>query len=194
MIEYIKGLLVELTPANAVIENNGIGYYINISVNTYSVLKEGQECILFTHQVIREDAHLLYGFLNQKEREIFRLLISVNGVGANTARIILSSITTSELINAISKENVNVLKGAKGIGIKTAQRIIIELKDKIIGFETENSINFDTKNNTLKKDALNALVVLGFNKSTIEKVLNKIIDEQNETSLEKIIKLALNYL
>lgn len=194
MLEYIKGLLVELTPANAVIECSGIGFNLSISVNTYSSLKEGQDCQLFIHQVIREDAHLLYGFLNKTEREIFRQLISVNGVGANTARIILSSLTTNELISAIVQENVNILKSVKGIGIKTAQRIIIELKDKIAAHDTDNGTILNSKNNNLSKDALNALIVLGFSKPAIEKALYKIIEEQKETSLEKVIKKALNYL
>lgn len=194
MFEYIKGILIEITPTTAVIETNGIAYCLSISLNSYSALKEGQECQLFTHQVIREDANLLFGFLTKQEREIFRLLISVNGVGANTARIILSSINLPELVTAISEENVNVLKSVKGIGIKTAQRIIIDLKDKISGTELDNLTILSSKNNTLRKNALNALVVLGFNKAAIEKVLNKIIDEQNETSLENVIKKALSYL
>ena len=196
MIEYIKGLLTEITPTTAIIENNGIAYCLNISINTYSSLKEGQECMLYTHQIIREDAHLLFGFLGKQEREVFRMLISVNGVGANTARVILSYITIPEIINAIAEENINVLKSVKGIGIKTAQRIIIELKDKISSLETENTIVFNSKDNTLKKDATNALLMLGFNKPAIEKVLNKIIEDDKEKSLklEIVIKKALNYL
>jgi Holliday junction DNA helicase RuvA len=198
MFEYIKGLLVELTPTNAIVENNGLGYYANISINTYSKLKKGQECKLYLHEIIREDFRSLYGFIDKQERELFRLLISVNGVGANTARLILSSVNTNDFIAAITQNDVNVLKSVKGIGLKTAQRIIIDLKDKItVGEITatgEMSQILGVANNTLHKDALTALTMLGFSKPAVEKILNKLLKENNNLSLEEIIKLALNYL
>lgn len=194
MFEYIKGLLAELTPTYAVVENNGLAYFIHVSVNTYTGLKQGQECKLFLHEIIREDAHLLYGFLNKQERELFRHLISVNGVGSNTARLILSSVNTKDLVEAIAGNNVNLLQSVKGIGTKTAQRIIIELKDKISDSDIEINEIFGHINNTLHKDALTALTMLGFSKPAVEKVLSKLLKENNNLSLEEVIKLALNYL
>lgn len=194
MFEYIKGLLTELTPANAIIEANGIGYFINITVNTYSKLNKGQECKLLLHEIIREDLHAVYGFENENEREMFRKLITVNGVGANTARLILSSLNVSNLIQAISQENTDILKAVKGIGNKTAQRIIIELKDKISDTDTNILEISNNLNNTLHKDALNALTMLGFSKLNIEKVLIKLLKDNKNISLEELIKLALNYL
>lgn len=194
MFEYIKGLLTELTPANAIIEANGIGYFINITVNTYSKLNKGQECKLLLHEIIREDLHAVYGFENENEREMFRKLITVNGVGANTARLILSSLNVNNLIQAISQENTDILKAVKGIGNKTAQRIIIELKDKISDTDTNILEISNNLNNTLHKDALNALTMLGFSKLNIEKVLIKLLKDNKNISLEELIKLALNYL
>ncbi|MDR2010815.1 MAG: Holliday junction branch migration protein RuvA [Bacteroidales bacterium] len=194
MLEYIKGLLVELTPTNAIIENNDLGYCINISLNTYSGLKKGQECKLYLHEIIREDSHSLYGFAEKQERELFRALISVSGVGANTARLILSSVNTRDLVKAITENDVNSLKSVKGIGIKTAQRIILDLRDKLSGTEIENIQIFGTVNNTLQKDALTALTMLGFSKPAIEKVLTKLLKENSDLPLEELVKLALNYL
>jgi Holliday junction DNA helicase RuvA len=194
MFEYIKGLLVEITPTNAIIENNGIGYFISISINTYTGLKKGQECKLFVHEIIREDSRSLFGFIEQSERELFRLLISVSGVGANTARLILSSVNSKDLVDAISSNNVDLLKSVKGIGLKTAQRIIIDLKDKISNTDIENNQFFGTPNNTLQKDALTALTMLGFAKPAVEKVLSKMMKDNNNLSLEEVVKRALNYL
>lgn len=194
MYEYVKGLLAELTPTYAVIENNGMAYFINVSVNTYTNLKQGQECKLFLHEIVREDAHLLYGFIDKQERELFRSLISVNGVGANTARLILSSISAKDLVEAISRNNVTLLQSIKGIGTKTAQRIIIELKDKLSESDIEINQIFGHINNTLQKDALSALMMLGFSKPAVEKVLNKLLKDNNNLSLEEVVKLALNYL
>ncbi|MCK9254471.1 MAG: Holliday junction branch migration protein RuvA [Bacteroidales bacterium] len=194
MFEYIKGLLSELTPAYAVVEANGIGYFINITVNTYSKLKKGQECKLVLHEILREDLHAIYGFENLEEREMFRKLITVNGVGANTARLILSSLSVNMLIQAISEENITVLKSVKGIGNKTAQRIIIELKDKLSDFDIQISQISSSLNNTLHKDALNALTMLGFSKPNVDKVLIKLLKDNNDIGLEELIKLALNYL
>lgn len=194
MFEYIKGLLVELTPTNAIVENNNIGYFINVSVITSASLKQGQECQLFIHQVIREDAQLLFGFVEKQERDIFRLLISVSGIGPNTARLVLSSISFVDLAEAVVKSNVALLQSVKGIGNKTAQRIIIELRDKISDISIENNQNFSSPNNTLQKDALVALTMLGFSKPIVEKVLVKLFKENNNLTLEEVVKRALNYL
>jgi Holliday junction DNA helicase RuvA len=194
MFEYIKGHLVELTPTYVVVENNDIGYFVNVSVNTSAALKQGQECQLYLHQVVREDAHLFYGFIDKKEREIFRLLISVSGIGPNTARLVLSSINSNDLAEAVIKNNIALLQSIKGIGSKTAQRIIIELRDKISDINIEYDQKFLSSDNTLQKDALNALTMLGFSKPVVEKVLIKLFKENNNLSLEEVVKLALNYL
>lgn len=193
MFEYIKAQLVELNPAYAVMDNNGLAYFISISLNTYSQLKEGEETTLFLEQIIREDANLLYGFFDKSEREIFRLLISVSGIGANTARMMLSSLNTNEIKNAIETGNVNVLKSIKGIGLKTAQRTIIDLKDKIGKADVGENI-LEPSHNTIRDEALSALVMLGFNKSAIEKTLDKITKSNNNLSVEELIKQALKNL
>ncbi len=193
MFEYIKAKLVELSPTHAIMDNNGLAYFINISLNTYSQLKEGEQTILFLQQIVREDAHLLFGFADKVEREIFRLLITVSGIGANTARMMLSSLNTSEIKSAIETENVNVLKSIKGIGLKTAQRVIIDLKDKIGKTEVGEDI-FTAMGNTKREEALSALVMLGFNKPAIEKVLDKITSESADISVEELIKHALKRL
>ena len=193
MFEYIKAKLVELTPTFAIMDNNGLAYFINISLHTYSQLKEGTETTLFIQQIVKEDAHLLFGFADKTEREIFRLLITVSGIGANTARMMLSSLSPADIKSAIEVENVNVLKSVKGIGLKTAQRIIIDLKDKIGKTEINEEI-FSTLNNTKREEALSALVMLGFNKPAIEKSLDKIINEQGDIGVEELIKLALKRL
>jgi Holliday junction DNA helicase RuvA len=196
MFEYVKGLLVELTPTSAIVETNGLAFNINISLFSYTSLKQGQECKLYLHQIIREDAHILYGFSEKFERELFRNLISVNGVGPNTARLILSSVNPNLIVKAINEEDVNIFKNVKGIGIKTAQRIVIELKGKNLISESEVFAGeiFTFSNNTLYKDSLNALIMLGFSKPAIEKVLNKIFKENSDISLEEVIKKALGYL
>lgn len=194
MFEYINGYLAEINPTYAIVENNGIGYHINISLNTFGRLKKGQECQLLIHEIIREDYHALFGFFDKQERELFRMLLTVNGVGANTARLILSSVSSGELVAAISSNNVDVLKSVKGIGAKTAQRIIIDLKDKISDSDAENIQIFGIQNNTLHKDAFSALTMLGFSKPAIDKVLKKILNENANLSLEETVKLALNYL
>jgi holliday junction DNA helicase RuvA len=193
MFEYIKAKLVELNPAYAIMDTSGVAYFINISLNTYSLLKEGSEHTLYIHQVVREDAHLLYGFADKSERELFRLLITVSGIGSNTARMMLSSLTVKELKNAILSSNANILKSIKGIGLKTAQRLIIDLKDKIVKTGQENDI-FAHESNTTKDEALSALVMLGFNKLAIEKTLDKMIQEESGLSVENMIKLALKRL
>ncbi len=194
MFEYINGYITEISPTFVILETGGIGYHINISLNTFGQLKKGQECQLLVHEIIREDSRSLYGFYNKQERELFRLLISVNGVGANTSRLILSSVTSGELMGAISSNNVDLLKSVKGIGTKTAQRIIIDLKGKISDSDAEINQIFGEQSNTLHKDALSALQMLGFSKPAIEKVLKKILKDSAGLSLEEVVKLALNYM
>jgi Holliday junction DNA helicase RuvA len=178
-----------------VVEVNGIGYFVNISLTSYSALRLEEQTQLFLHQVVREDAHLLFGFTTKIERELFRQLITVNGVGPNTARLILSSLTPQELTNAILSENLVRLKSVKGIGAKTAQRIILDLKDKInLSGEIDTAEIFADSNNTIKKDALLTLTTLGFSKTAVEKVLDKVLKEKPDASLETVIKLSLNYL
>ncbi len=196
MYEFIEGKLVELTPANAVLQEGGMGYLIQLSLFTYSELNSlaaKENCKLFIHQVIREDAHVLYGFFSKKEREIFRLLITVSGVGANTARMMLSSMNPDEIQKAIADANVNALKNIKGIGIKTAQRIIIDLKDKI-GLDFTGEEKFLLKDNRMKDEALNALVMLGFQKTAVEKVLDKLLSSGTLNRVEDLIKQALKNL
>lgn len=193
MFEYIKGTLVEITPAYIVIECQNIGYYVNISVNSYSELQDKSDCKIYIHQVIREDANLLFGFVSKEEREIFRQLISVSGVGANTARVILSSLSAKEISDAISQGNVHVLTSIKGIGAKSAQRIIIELRDKISKSGVIQEI-IPSEGNTIKEESLSALVTLGFSKNIVEKTINKIISEQQDISVEEIVKQALKLL
>jgi holliday junction DNA helicase RuvA len=191
MIEYVKGALVEKTPTYVVIDTGGIAYYINISLNTYSKLAGSGQCKVFTHLSIKEDAHTLYGFAEEAERRLFRHLISVNGIGAGTARMLLSSLSPEETEHAIVQGNVGVLQGVKGIGGKTAQRIVIDLKDKLMK-GSEGSQIFITNNNTVKEEALSALVTLGFAKNTAEKALDQVI-KRGDTNLtvEKLIKIAL---
>lgn len=193
MYEYIKGSLIEITPTYAVVETHGVGYLINISLNTYSKLSEKKDCLLYLHQVIREDSHILYGFFDKKEREIFESLISVSGIGPNTARMMLSSLSPYEIQEAIKANNVDLLKSVKGIGAKSAQRIIIDLKDKLGKFDETGEI-LASQNNTNKEEALSGLVMLGFSKNAVEKVLNKIISENNNLDIEDLIKLALKRL
>lgn len=192
MYEYIKGKIDELSPAMAVIEASQIGYAINISLNTYAALEGKAEAKLYIYEAIREDAFVLYGFSEKSERELFLLLISVSGVGANTARMILSSFSVDELQAIISGENVNQLKAVKGIGLKTAQRIIVDLKDKV-GKES-NPLGAQIQVNNNREEALTALVLLGFNRSASAKVVDKIIASDPAITLEKIIKEALKQL
>ncbi|GET20773.1 Holliday junction branch migration protein RuvA [Prolixibacter denitrificans] len=193
MYEYIKGNITELTPASVIVETGGIGYFINISLTTYTRLNGRENVTVFLQQIVREDAHLLYGFADRDEREIFRLLISVNGIGANTAVMMLSSYQPEQLRDAIATENVNVLKSIKGIGAKTAQRVIIDLKDKI-GKSSESVQVFDKADNTTREEALSALVMLGFNKRAIEKALDRIFSDNPGISVEETIKIALKNL
>lgn len=194
MYEYIKGPIVELTPAYVVVDCGGVGYSVNISLQTYSALEGKKETLIYLHQVIREDVHLFFGFASKEERELFRLLISVSGVGANTARVILSSLSAAEIQKAIIQDDINALKQIKGIGLKTAQRIVVDLKDKVAGKELGSGQLFASINNTTRHEALSALVMLGFNKSAVEKVLDQLLKEENTLSVEALIKLALKRL
>jgi len=194
MYDFIEGQLVELTPISAIIQTGGFGYWIHISLNTYTALQAIQEkdqpVKLYLHHVVREDAQLFYGFSNKQERSLFRLLISVSGVGAGTARMILSSLTGAELQKSIAEGNANILKTVKGIGLKTAQRIIVDLKDKI-GQTATTDDKFLMPNNSLKEEALSALINLGFTKTSVEKVLDKIVAAKPSSTVEEIIKEAL---
>lgn len=198
MIEYIKGELTEITPAIAVIECNGLGYGINVSLNTYSAIQGKKEVKLYIYESIREDAYILYGFATKQERELFLLLISVSGIGGNTARMILSALTPSELCNVISSGNDKLLKTVKGIGLKTAQRIIVDLKDKIsttdIGTSTTSAPISITANNEIYEEAIAALTMLGFAQAPSQKVVTAILKEEPEAAVEKVIKLALKRL
>ena len=193
MIDYIKGPLTRITPAFVVVETGGVGYFINISLNTFSRLENKSDYKVLVHEVIREDAHLLFGFADEEEREIFRLLISVTGVGASTARMVLSSLKPVEIERAITTSDVNVLKSVKGIGLKTAQRIIVDLRDKVGKTSSDGEI-FSISDNTNREEALSALVMLGFAKSAVIKVLDKITREERNLTVEDMIRKALKNL
>jgi holliday junction DNA helicase RuvA len=190
MYEYIKGAISSLTPAGVVVETGGVGYFLHISVNTYSRLKGNENSKLFLHQVVREDAHLLYGFADQEERDFFRLLISVNGIGASIAIMMLSSYSPEDLSSAIVTDNVSLLKGIKGIGAKTAQRVIIDLKDKV-GTGIVTSKLFQIGNSVVRNEALSALEMLGFNKKTVENSLDQILAKSPDLTVEQLLKIAL---
>jgi Holliday junction DNA helicase RuvA len=193
MFEYIFGRIVVLTPTYIVLENNGIGYFISITLNTYGALRLNEDEKIFVHQIVREDAHLLYGFKGEIEREVFRLLLSVSGIGANTARMILSAMSPVELSMAIANEQISVLQHIKGIGSKTAQRLIVELKDKIQKISSVDQ-NISSSNNSFADEALSALVMLGFPKYQVEKTLREIIRQHPQLSVEELIKMALKEL
>lgn len=193
MYEYISGKIVESSPAHVVLENNGLGYFINISLNTYTAVKELKETTLLVHEHIREDAHLLYGFHERGERELFQQLISVSGIGANTARMMLSSLPPAELRAAILSENTAQLKGIKGIGLKTAQRVIVDLKDKL-GKEGADQKLFAVADNTIRDEALSALVMLGFARAASQKAVDKILATEPGARVEQVIKLALKMM
>ncbi len=193
MFDYLYGKIIELTPTYLVLDIQGIGYLINISLNTFSGLKAESNEKIFTHQVIREDAHILFGFRDKREREVFRMLISVSGIGANTARMILSSLNPDEIAQAIATENIRILQNIKGIGAKTAQRMVIELKDKMIKIRLPEEI-VTPEYNTTTEEALSALVMLGFQKSHVEKVLSQITRESKGLNVEELIKRSLKVL
>ena len=193
MYEFIEGKIHEITPTYLVLENNQIGYFIQISLNTYAILSEEKSARVFIHQVIREDTNMLYGFANQSEREIFRNLITVSGVGANTARMMLSSLSPEEIQVAIRTEDVKTLQSVKGIGAKSAQRIIIDLKDKISKEEVSDQL-FVSQHLGNREEAISALVMLGFNKKPAEKVVDKLLKEDRSYNVEELIKRGLNEL
>jgi Holliday junction DNA helicase RuvA len=193
MITQIKGKLVEKNPTQVVVDCNGIGYEINISLYTFSSLSSDENIKLFTHLQVREDAHILYGFFTVLERAVFRLLISVSGIGTSTARTMLSSLTPVEIQQAIATEDVPTIQGVKGIGLKTAQRVIIELKDKIKSLQGTDEIPV-FKSNTIKEETLLALEVLGYSRKASEKVVDKLIQGDPDSSVEELIKSALNKL
>jgi holliday junction DNA helicase RuvA len=193
MYEYLEGPLIEKNPAHCVIDIAGVGYLIQISLTTYSQIEPHSRARLYVHQVIREDAHLLFGFYTTHERDLFRLLISVSGIGPNTARMMLSSLSPEDLQQAILGSNTSVLQSIKGIGTKTAQRVVIELHDKI-SRDKETGEIFPVKDNRLKDEALSALVILGFNKGDADKVLSKILLADKNLPLEDLIKKALKQL
>ena len=193
MITHIRGKLIQKSPTAVVIDCNGIGYFIHISLHTFSQLTDNESIKLHTHFLVKEDSHQLYGFVSQIEREIFRLLISVSGIGANTARTMLSSLTPKQIREGIAAEDVGLIQSVKGIGLKTAQRVIIDLKDKILKlYDMDESLSIS--NNTNKDEALSALEVLGFAKKQSERIVVQILSNTPEASAELIIKEALKNL
>lgn len=204
MIEYIKGELTELTPALAVVEAAGVGYALNISLNTYSAIQGKKDVKLFVHEALvtggRDDSFTLFGFSNKQERELYRLLITVSGVGANTARMILSSLTPAELCNVIANGDERMLKSVKGIGLKTAQRIIVDLKDKIVSMGIAEELHVAASpsaasiNTEVRDEAVSALTMLGFSPAPSAKVVSQIITEQPDLPVEQVVKLALKQI
>ena len=190
MLELVTGTIQKLTPTYAVVVTSGIGFYVNISLNTCEKLRENTETTLLLHEIIREDTFDLYGFIDENERTMFRLLISISGIGANTARVILSKMTPSELAEAIMSGNSAAIQTIKGIGGKTAQRLVLELKDKV-GFAEGDSKIISSQGNTLKIESLSALVMLGYQKNAAEKVVDAIMQESVQHSVEDVVKLAL---
>lgn len=195
MIDYIKGTLTELSPTEAIIETYGIGYSTLISLQTYEALNGAKEVKIYIHHYLREDEELYYGFAERSERELFRLLIGVSGIGASTARMMLSSLSSDEIINAIIAEDLNKIKSIKGIGVKSAQRLILELKDKVIkGAGAGSPALFATASNSTADEATTALVMLGFTKANVNKAVSAVLKEKPGATLEEIIKLALKKL
>ncbi|MFT5752893.1 MAG: Holliday junction DNA helicase RuvA [Flavobacterium sp.] len=193
MITHIQGKLVEKTPTEVVIDCNGVGYHINISLHTFSLLPDSENLKLYTFLQVKEDSHSLYGFIEKQERELFKLLISVSGIGANIARTMLSSISPTSIIQAIASNDVATIQSIKGIGAKTAQRVILDLKDKVLKIYSLDEVSISNYN-TNKEEALSALEVLGFIRKNAEKVIDKIINEDPNATVENIIKLALKNL
>lgn len=194
MYDYIKGNVAELTPTYVVLDNHGVGYMINISLNSFNALQHQEDVVkLYVYEAIREDAHLLFGFTERRERELFLLLISVSGVGANTARMILSSLTPSDLEQTIASENVGILKSVKGIGAKTAERIIVDLKDKI-KLSTDTLLDKSQVTSEVFDEAMSALVMLGFTKQMSQKALKKLFTAEPTITVEQAIKKALKMM
>ncbi|WP_296684618.1 Holliday junction branch migration protein RuvA [Flavobacterium sp.] len=193
MIAHIQGKLVEKTPTEVVIDCGGVGYQINISLHTYSLLPNSDQIKLFTYLQVKEDAHTLFGFVEKSEREIFKMLLSVSGIGASIARTMLSSLEPKQIIQAIASGDVGTVQSIKGIGLKTAQRVILDLQDKVLKLYDLDEVSM-VQNNTNRDEALSALEVLGFVRKTSEKVIEKIIKEEPDASVESIIKKALKSL
>ena len=193
MIHHLKGKLVEKNPTHVILECAGVGYFVNISLYTFSNIQDEEGISLFTHLQVREDSHTLFGFAEKSEREIFRLLLSVSGIGANTARTMLSSLSPTQIRDAIANGDVATIQGIKGIGAKTAQRVILDLRDKILKVYDIDEVSI-ISNNTNKEEALSALEVLGFVRRQAEKVVDKVISQDPSLSVENIIKLALKNL
>ncbi|MAM18763.1 MAG: Holliday junction branch migration protein RuvA [Christiangramia sp.] len=194
MIHHLKGQLIEKNPTYVVIDCNGVGYTVNISLHTYSLLANSEAISLYTYLQVKEDSHTLYGFMEKSEREIFKLLISVSGVGTSTARTMLSSLQPREVTTAIAHGDVVTIQSVKGIGAKTAQRVILDLKDKVLKVMAEGDEVLVSQSNTNKEEALSALEVLGYNRRQAGKVVDKILNDDPDSSVESIIKLALKKL
>jgi Holliday junction DNA helicase RuvA len=195
MIDYIKGEIIELTPTDMVVECYGIGYSILISVQTYSALEGKSNATVYIHHYLREDEELYYGFATKDERSMFRLLIGVSGIGAATARMMLSSLTVEEIQNAILSDDVNRIKSVKGIGLKSAQRMILELKDKVVkGEQTDMSALFTKENNKASEEATTALIMLGFTKANVTKAVNAVLKEDPTATVENLIRKSLQRL
>jgi Holliday junction DNA helicase RuvA len=193
MIHHLKGKLVEKNPTHLIIECGGVGYFVNISLHTFSKISDGELISLFTHLQVKEDSHTLFGFAEKSEREIFRLLLSVSGIGSSTARTMLSSLSPAQIRDAIANGDVPAIQSIKGIGAKTAQRVILDLRDKILKVYDIDELS-TASNNTNKDEALSALEVLGFARRQAEKVVDKVISQDASLSVENIIKLALKNL
>ena len=193
MIDHLRGRLVEKKPTYIVVECNGVGYFLNISLHTFSLLRDEENIHIYTHLLVKEDSHTLFGFVERSEREVFRLLISVSGVGSSTARTMLSSLSPADVRDAIANGDVASIQAVKGIGAKTAQRVILDLKDKILKVYDMGEVSLQT-NNTNKEEALSALEVLGFARRQSEKVVEKVLAEDTSLSVENIIKRALKNL
>ena len=195
MIDYIKGEITELNPTEVTVECNGIGYRILISLQTFSAIERQKETKIYIHHYLREDEELYYGFSTKDERELFRLLIGVSGIGASTARMMLSSLSSEEIRNAIIAEDINRIKSIKGIGTKSAQRLIIELKDKIVkGAGSDTGTLLQTAESSIVEEATTALVLLGFTKANVTKAVNSVLKENPSASIETIIKASLKKL
>ncbi len=193
MITHIKGRLAEKNPTDVVIDCGGVGYLLHISLHTFSLIPEGEMLQLYTHLQVKEDSHTLFGFMEKSEREIFRLLISVSGIGASTARTMLSSLHPDQVKEAIASNDVATIQSIKGIGVKTAQRVIIDLKDKILKVYNIDEVSV-SQSNTNKNEALSALETLGFNRKLAEKVVDKVLKQNPKETVENIIKQALKNL
>ncbi len=193
MIAHIQGKLVEKTPTDVIIDCSGIGYHINISLHTYSLIPQTENIKLFTYLQIKEDAHTLFGFVEKSEREIFKMLLSVSGIGASIARTMLSSLDPKQIIQALAVGDIATIQSIKGIGSKTAQRAILDLKDKVLKIYDIDEVSM-SQSNTNKDEALSALEVLGFNKKMAEKVVDKIVSQDIDATVESIIKQALKNL